>query len=92
MAIGTILHPVRTSDRRTIVRSHALPLSGIEAIRELILLVGSHAIVRSVEAQTRNTIIPLDARGLLQARGDIIVDLAEDSDLALDELLLLASW
>lgn len=92
MSISTILHPVCASDRCTVVRSHTLSLSNIEAVRKLILPVGSHAIVRTIEAQTRNTIIPLDARGLLQACGNIIVDLAEDGDLALDELLLLTSW
>jgi len=51
-------------------------------------LVLRHAIMRAVKPQTRNSIIALDTCRLLKPLSEIIADLAEDANLALDDLLV----
>lgn len=57
----------------------------------LVLLVLGKTIVGAVERKPGNVSIPLDTSSLLQTAGKILRDVAEDGDLALDDLLLAAS-
>lgn len=67
-------------------RSHRLSLavSGVE------LRPRSHAVVGAVEAEAGDALVAADARRLLEAGGQVVRDLAEDGDLALDDLLAAA--
>ena len=47
-------------------------------------------VVGAVEGQAGDTLVALDAGSLLEAASDVLGDLAEDGDLALDDLVLLA--
>merc|ERR1712014_70638 len=81
---------VRTSTRRTVVVGDAVAdlLWRGETISEALAVVVGHAIVGAVEGQSSDTRVALDAGGLLKARGNVLGDLAEDGDLALDDLPL----
>ena len=76
---------MRPMHRRTIV-VRPTTRHAPHAIRSLPLLRPRHAIMRPVKPQLGNPGVPLDARRLLQPRGQIPADLAEDGDLALDDL------
>ena len=83
---------MRTSTRRTIVVRDAVAdlLRRGKAISEALAVVVGHAIVGTVEGQASNTRVALDAGSLLETRSHVLGDLAEDGDLALDDLLLRA--
>lgn len=91
----TIQHPphlnnlvlVRTSARSTIVKSLTARLIRVHAVGALIGTIISHSIVRAVEAKTRNARVSLDTSRLLKTSGKVVRNLAEDGDLALDDLL-----
>lgn len=75
------------SARSAIVSRHATSLVGVHAVGALVAAIVRHAVVGTVEAQTSNARVTLNAGSLLKARGDIIGNLAENGDLALDDLL-----
>lgn len=75
------------STRSAIVRRHATSLVGVHAVGALVATIIRHAVVRTVEAQTSDARVSLNASSLLEARGDVIGNLTEDGDLALDNLL-----
>jgi hypothetical protein len=91
-AIGAIrLKPLmRAPPRRAIVLRPASAHLRQHAIRIAQLHILRHAVVRAVELHVRNAIIPLDTGCLLQPLRDVIANLAEDGDLSLEGLLVLA--
>ncbi|KAH0357207.1 CAT1 catalase, partial [Aureobasidium melanogenum] len=60
------------------------------SIGVLLALVLSEAIVGAVKGKILNTVVALDTSSLLQTAGKVLRDVAEDGNLALDDLLLAA--
>jgi hypothetical protein len=50
-----------------------------------------HAVVRTVEEESGDTLVALDSGSLFQTSGDVVGNLSEDGDLSLDNLLFSAS-
>lgn len=64
--------------------------SRLHAVGSTKAAVLGHTIVGTIEAQVGNAIVALDAGSLLKTSGNVLIDLAEDSNLALDDFLLTA--
>jgi len=78
---------VRAIARSTVVQSLAAGLVRVHAVGTLVATVISHSVVRTVEAEARDAGVTLDTGSLLKTSGEVVGDLAEDTNLALDDLL-----
>jgi hypothetical protein len=78
---------VRAGTRSAVVQSLAASLVRVHAVGTLVASIISHGIVRAVEAQTGNARVALDTGSLLKTSGNVVGNLAEDTDLALDDFL-----
>ena len=76
-------------DRTTIVL-HVATARRLHAIGFPNAWILSHAVMGAIEAHVGNAIVTLNSSGLLEAGGKVVGDLAEDSDLAFDNLFLMA--
>lgn len=78
---------MRTGARSTVVQALTARLLRVHAVGALVGTIVSHSVVRPVEAEASNTRISLDTSSLLKTGGKVVGDLAEDTNLALDDLL-----
>lgn len=76
-----------TSTRSTIVQCLSTSLIGVHAVGALVLSIVGHGVVRTVETEASNARVSLDPSSLLEASGKVVRNLAEDTNLALDNLL-----
>ena len=93
--------PVRARARRTLLRVKPLARGavvrlrrqahfGAHAVGHLVLVAAGHAVVGAVEAHVGDAVVALDARGFLQAGGQVRADFAEDGDLAFEDFFFAA--
>lgn len=90
MAIRTIvavLSPVCPIHRRSIILRNALSLGDVETIGVPHLGILGKSVVCTIELHGGDSIIALNASGLLQACRDLRINLTEDGNLSLEELL-----
>jgi len=82
------LEVMSPSSRSPIALHNAIPhmRRGLHPISMLLALLLRKPIVRPIKRQIRNTRMPLDARRLLQPARQIARDLAENGNLALDDV------
>jgi hypothetical protein len=78
---------VRASARSTIVQALTARLIRVHAVGALVGAIIGHTVVRTIEAEASNARVSLDTSRLLKTSGQVVGDLAEDGDLALDDLL-----
>ena len=88
VSIYTVHLAMTATHRRSIALTPTHPRA-LHAIRRRFPSL-RHPIMRAIEGKIRNPIVPLNASRLLQPRSKVRGNLSEDSDLALDDLLVLA--
>lgn len=86
----TIQHPhlMRPLNRGAIIIRLTEAHLPTHPIRIPQLLILRHPIMRTIEAQSGNPVVPHDARSFLQTSRDVIADFAENADMALDDFFV----